>query len=243
MINHSRIGTAVTVLLLCAGIVSIGSMTGCTTLWFAWLAAGLDKGEKVEAEYVIPKGKRVLVIVESPSHVTSRELLHRGIAIGVTSRLLANDLVDDVVDYADFVALSQATSRFEGLTTAEIGQRLGADLVIYVFLERFSLKDNPSDVIWHGRCEGWVKVIDASPGVTIDNARLWPLDRLAGGFPAAAPDRDDVVNSSRQYGDRLTRALTDAMAESIVNLFQSHYRTGLDRRDSSPTGELDTPLL
>ena len=222
MTNHNRLALATCLIALLA-------LSGCPPI--AYLVAKIHGPEKVDAEIILPTKKRTLVLVDSPG---SREKLKRLLTMAINKELISRDLVDKVVPYDEIVALRLANPRYNRMGASEVGKKLKAETVIHVHVTTFALKDNPQDVMWHGRIEVRVKV------VAIPLKRLWPLDRPAG-FPVGPLLTDETIDLSQTYATKLTAILAIKMADSVGKLFYKHERTGIEKWGKRPTGKPTRP--
>lgn len=218
--------------LLILGFSTCGcSMCGCMPV-ISWITANFARPKEVEAVYELPKDKRVLVLVEAKDPTGGYETVKRDLTTFINRQLLEHDLVGNVVPYDALMALRFSTGEYhrrEDMPITAIGEKLEADLVVYVLISEFALKDNPVDVLWHGQFSAYVKVVKVAPGIRLRDARLWPTRRHRRlGYPVDPVDRGEIANSSADYGARLTTALSADMADHIAKLFYDHRLSGIE---------------
>lgn len=213
-------------LLALLGVLPIG---GCARPIIAWIVANFTPPKKVEAKFELPDDKRVLVLVENRTADGSFETVMRDLTKALNRELIKHDLADKTIAYEELMALRFSTPDYGRLAVTRIGQKLNAELVLYVHIDQFSLKDNAEDVLWQGRLEASVRVVQVTEGLTAEEARLWPKDRRAG-YPVEPLKRPPVANSSRNYSARLVQHMAVEMADRIAKLF---YDYRLDESQST----------
>jgi len=200
--------------MLAAGLLAAAAAAGgCAAV--SWTVAQFAPPQKVDALYKPPKGKTILVFVDD----IYTEVAYQPIKVELTDRL--NDrltkykIAAATVPYKNFITLASAGRDFDNLTVAEAGRRLGADLVLYVHIDKFSLRDDEQSPLWHGQLQATIRIVD------VDAGRLWPLDDPEG-YAVPPVDLPAVDNSSAAYGSEVARQLAEEMAERIVNCFRDH---------------------
>ena len=207
-------------------------LTGCPAV--AWIFGVIQGPKEKKALFDLPDDKRVLVLAEDRMQMGGAETVQRELTGFLNQALLSQELVREVVPYSALAALRAETPDFHRLHIAEVGQRLGADVVIYVNVLKFALKDNPADVLWRGHCEVAVKVIQCPAGVKRGKARLWP-DHPPRGHPVSH-DRAPKADTSSGYEEALSRTLAAETADKIAKLFYTHELKGLEAWEHKPTG-------
>jgi len=200
----------------------------------AWIAGIIQGPKEREALYDLPDIKRVLVLAEDRMQMGGTESVQRELTGFLNQALLHKKLVREVVPYSALAALRAETPDFRRLYITEVGQRLDADVVIYVNILKFALKDNPADVLWRGHCDVAVKVFQCPAGIKRDKARLWP-DHPPRGHPVSH-DRDPKADTSSGYEKALARTLAAETADKIAKLFYTHELKGIEAWERKPTG-------
>ncbi|MGB2821364.1 MAG: hypothetical protein WBF17_10310 [Phycisphaerae bacterium] len=187
----------------------------CSCAVFAWLAAKFSPPDKVEAQFELPSGKTVLVFVDD----ILRPVSHEPVKIELTNRLneylVANKVAARTVSYDRLADLVAGTPNFNLLAVSEVGQKLAADVVLYVQIDEFALKDEAAEQLWHGRLRATVRMVDVAKG------RLWPKNRPAG-YSLPAVETPTVAQSSDTGADEIARTLAAMMADQVAKLFYEH---------------------
>jgi hypothetical protein len=204
-------GKALGLMLLLAGCLSL---CGCLSL-FGWTVAAFAPPQTVKAKYKLPKGKKVLVLVDDIRDLERFQVVRQPLTRSLNRELTKARVAAETVPFDRVLDLACRQPHFHQMEVKEVGRRLGADIVLYVRVDGFSLRDHEVVTLWHGRLGVTVLVIDVAKGL------LWPQDRPGG---LALPDIElkEVDNPSEQYGQTVTEDLCRAAADRIAKLFYDH---------------------
>jgi len=183
----------------------------------AWVAAQFGPQEKVAALYAPPEGKKILVFVDDILNPVSYEPIKIELSRRLNQIFVEENVADEAVSYDRLADLIRATPQFNRLAVSEVGRKLGADIVLYVHIDAFSLRDPASDEFWRGRLEATVRMTDVQTG------RLWPRDREAG-YRMDEVETESTPRTSDTTADELTQVLAAMMADRIAKLFYDHER-------------------
>ncbi len=202
------------ILLVMLWSVVIANVSGCAGV--AWFAAIFSPPKAVPAEYVFPRQETVLVLVDDPTDIAGSTPVKYELTRRINKELEDNQITEHLVSYKRLMDISAATPNFNRLSTAEIGRKADADIVLYIKIDHFSLKDNSMTPIWHGKFKTSVRVVDVEEG------RLWPKD-LVGGYPVQEVDTKPIEgDGSSRFETKLAKSMAHEMAKNIVNLFYEH---------------------
>ena len=190
-----------------------GQLAGCTGV--AWMAATLAPPKKIEAAYEMPRHKTVLVFVDDILNPLHYQPIKGELTRRLNAELDRQDLAGRTIPYERVAELTAATPQFDKLSVAEIGRKLGADLVLYVHVDRFSLKDDEVNALWQGRIHTTVRVVDVTEGL------LWPKTPPEG-YSLPPFETPATVDASPTYATRLTEELAYGISRRIAKLFYKH---------------------
>jgi len=189
------------------------SLCGCA--FISWSVAQFSPPQEVKAIYKPPAGKTILVFVDDILHPVGYEPVKAELTERLNEQLTTQNTAGETIPYERLLNLIAATPQFDQLSISEVGRRLGADIVLYVQVEEFSLKDSPASPLWRGRFAATVRMVDVEVG------RLWPEDR-PGGYPVEPVEISARQETSPTYGAKLARDLAESLAEKIAKLFYDH---------------------
>ena len=214
MIKHS--GRVVLCVALAAAVSGCGGM-------LPWLLAISAPPEEVEAMYAPEEGSTILVWVEDnpANEMTAAGSLRYRLTSELNRLLLHHQIADRVVSQQELVAIQIGDPGFNQMSMGDVAKALGADLVLHVEIDEFSLRDTPMNPLWHGRLVTYVQILDDS-GKT-----LWPEDRLDG-YPVQPVEIKTTGDVSPAYGAKLTQMLVIAEADHITKLLYDHKVDPLD---------------
>jgi hypothetical protein len=216
---------------LLLGAVLAGA-AGCSTQMLAYLMATFAPPEKIKAVYEPPKGKKYLVFVDDRPAPVSWEPIKQELATRIGQKLQEKKFASSLVAYERIQDLTSGRD-FDKMSIAEAGQKLGADVVLYVQIDYFALREAPESPLWQGRLATSVWMVDArSP------QRLWPKDVPIGtGYQVPPVDTKPAEHPSPSYGELVAKDLAEQMADRIVKLFYDHEEErypDYDKRGRSP---------
>jgi hypothetical protein len=189
--------------------------SGCQII--PWMEAVFAKDQEVPAEFEIPKDATVLVYVTDRhlADIADSVRMKRELTHAINVQLLHHELVTEVVAYEDLQALIASDPNFHSLTPGEIAAKLGANMVLSVRMDEFSLRDNEFDTLWSGKLKTRVRLTNS------DDDLVWPKDRPLG---LSMPMVDEVTHreTTETYGIKLTDMMAAESADDIGKLFREY---------------------
>jgi hypothetical protein len=191
--------------------------TGCGGTGGAWLWWLTDPKATVEAEYKIRPG-RLLILIDDE---------HGWLLDASVQPLLTNALIEQfkehvakvrTIPYHQVVQLRQRDPKFDRRGAREIGERLKADLVLFINVRKFTLHDEMVEPAFRGRFEVTLKILDVHADEA-DDVRLWPQS-VEGKHVEVRTELEPGEGKAK--AEKLTRRLCNEMAEKIAKLFYKH---------------------
>ena len=216
---------AITILLLLTAMIA----TGCGPT-IGWMVNAFAPPKKIEAVYEPPEGKTILVFVDDMKNPVSYEPVKAQLTESLNAMLEENKVAAATVPYRKLLELMSASRDFNRMAVGEVGQKLGADMVLYVIVEEFSLKENEMTPLWQGKLATTVRIVDTAEG------RLWPDDRPEG-YPVRPVETSPRADSSPRYGEVLSKVLAAKMADRIAKLLYDHKIPAFEARKQEQTEE------
>lgn len=177
-----------------------------------------------DAQFTLPDRKTV-VFVDDQKNSLTRTQLRSMIGDKVAGDLMENKLVTETIATRDAVAVARKDDSVSKLTAiSEIGEKVGAEVVIYVRMGKFELAEPGGTPIPHA--SAMVKVIDVT-----NRTRLFPSDPEDPGREVFTQMRElnmDMYNTSpgrRQIEDMTATEL----GNRIAKLFYKHEKNELGK--------------
>lgn len=210
MTNHQTKRFVLTVLL--AAIAT--GQAGCAVV--AWTAAQFKEQEKIRAQYHPPRDKKFLVLVESRTPL-NYPVIKMDLTRRINRILIEKDLAASTIPHEMLANLSAARKNYNEMAISQIGEALGADVVLYVEIDEFALKESRASPLWRGRLSTNIRMVECPSG-----NRLWPDLPPRMGLPVDAVQTETVEESSKYYGRKVSEELADMMADKICKFFYNH---------------------
>lgn len=200
---NRRIAMACGLLVLC----------GCQQLGGLW--AVLSGGDEVPAEFKLTEGPIALLVDDPDSLAVAPEAL-RAMHDRVEQELTTREVNKRLVSFDETQRLQQSERRYDDLSIRQIGEKLGAEQVIYCRVQYWATRANPGDPQFEGQFRVAVKVIDTKHAADV---KLWPTD----GPPRVVSARTDPDLSDAADAEiDVARKLGQKLGRSVALLFAAH---------------------
>lgn len=200
--------TGLGLLLLAAALAS----SGCEAVG---VVADVIAGPKrVDAVYELPKAKTVVLVDDLRDQLTTNDLPNR-IAGRIGDDLMREQAVSQVIGPQVVSDLAANNPDFDGWALDKVGRRVGADQVIYVVIQSFTLTKN--NEVYEPAAAVTVKVLDVA-----SSRRLFPLNDANGRAVVAEERPVPRHGASRATDTVIARKLADNLAQKIGELFYDH---------------------
>ena len=208
-----------TVPLLLAIAVAM-ALGGCNYLGAAGVI--LAGPPKVQALTELPKDRSLVIFIDDPSNRMRSTRLRDAMGGAADRKLLQEDIVKDVISSRSARLASRLdTAGPDGamLSIVEIGRAVGADTVVWVVIDDFSLTTDGVSFIPAVTMR--IKVMETGRG-----DRLWPgEDQPAGArVTIAMPQGQGVTPGSRPEQMRAEQALAEYAGIGLAQLFYTHEK-------------------
>jgi len=153
-------------------IAVLACIPGCNVV--TPIAYAIHGPEKINPTYTLPEHATTVVFVDDPSSKIAQRRLRYAMAETATSQLLEKRILTDMLEPRGIIAAATKDSHTKRMSITELGQSVGADIVIYAVVTNFSLSPETGSYIPQASLR--VKVIDVAEG-----KRVWPDTEF--GFP------------------------------------------------------------
>jgi len=207
-----------------AAVAAIAVVAGCNII----VPVGyiLEGPASNDAAFTLPSEKRTVIFVDDTRNDLPRTSLRSRIGDTVVTSLMAQELVVQAIDSVDAMQVARRRDTdSKKLSVAEIGEEVGAEIVIYVKITYFAL--SPDGVVPRPLGEAEVKVLDIAAGT-----RLFPDTGTGNGYPVRTQMREQDLDAYRSSSGRrqLEDSLATELGNDIAKLFYKHQKQELGGR-------------
>jgi len=199
-----------TLVLLAVLSLPCGACVQTAALW-----ANITGGDVIEAQYTLTTGPLLILIDDRDSVVTEPRAIRR-MHKTISDALLEYGKNRRVVPFEDCQALQRSAKKYDRLSVREIGEKLGADQVLYIRVDRFTLRAEPGAPLFKGEFVVRVKVLSTERK---QDVRLWPRDES--GRRVAATTEPISTDGDKSAGD-VARELATNAGQAVAKLFYQH---------------------
>lgn len=188
--------------------ICLGMMSGCQSL--GGVIAAFSGGNLIEAEYEMPDGPLLVLFDDRAGRVDQPKAIREAHRV-ISDRFAEKDVNTKVISYPVWQRFKQQEEDYDKLTIREIGEKLGADNVLYIAVEKFTLNQEPGAPIFQGLFEVRCKVVSTDRERDV---REWPSSPTGERVSVQTdPTTDDGDISPGQVADELGEKLGDAVAK------------------------------
>ncbi|MFK7884557.1 MAG: hypothetical protein AB8F26_10290 [Phycisphaerales bacterium] len=189
------------------------SIAGCNVI--TPVAYAIHGPEKVQAHYEPDPDRTTVIFVDDPSSQLAQRRLRYQIADEASRILMGKEVILDMLDSRPI--LNAATKERYGQRTSitELGQGVGADIVIYAVVTDFSI--SPKDGTFVPVANMRVKVIDTATG-----ERLWPESEAGYLLDVRIQQRSGLANDLNNGQLAVQSELASRAALGLSQMFYKH---------------------
>lgn len=204
-----------TVLPLVVGVsvTALGVAAGCNIVGPALLLA--HGPEKIPQAYELDRERPVVIFLDDRELNIRRAPTRERITAAAERALLDRKAVDRVIDSRAAATLVQGEPRGDLMPISEVGRKVGAELVIYVVPEVFTLSSDGQTFAPMARLR--VKVLDAAA-----DTRLWPEEREGYSFDITASTRQGAPPTDAAGLREAEDGFADLVGRRLAELFYKH---------------------
>jgi hypothetical protein len=217
--------------LFCAGLPLVLFYAGCDAVGLVGVISTPTSSEAgASAEYDLSKDKdqKILVFVDQPAYLSAYPNLRFYITDMTTKILQDKDRAKMqpslFIDYHSLADLRAATPDFYTLSPTQVGEKLGADLVLVVTVTDCKIRDIPEGGYVAGSLDAYASLYRVSSG-----EKLWPTtenSRLVQvGFESERRGRDAAVV-------RLAAAASHCVTRYLYNCPKTGFKISDERTAS-----------
>lgn len=182
--------------------------SGCIQMAAFW--TNMTGGDVIDPEYVLSKGP-LLILIDDRNNNIDQPAAMRKLQKGIADRFLEYRVNSRVVPFSEWQRLQQSDKGYDKLTIREIGAKLGADQVLYIRVDRFTLFAEPGAPLFKGDFAVRVKVVTTARQ---SDVRLWPRERSGRRVSATTePQSSEGGKSASEITEELAKELSHKIAE------------------------------
>jgi len=185
--------------LACSLICASGALalSGCNAArYLAYLTAPAGGKQKVLAEFEGLAGHTVAVVIYADQSVQYDYPYARlGLSMAIASELRQHVKDIRVIAPQRVVAYQDQSSDWESMNRVNLGRSLGADYLVYLPLDEYSMREPGSISLFRGRIRGQALVYDCAKPER--DAKVWQADELSVIYPPQAPAGEISQDDSR----------------------------------------------
>jgi hypothetical protein len=180
-------------------------------------AVGLMADEKVQAAYALDPKRPTVIFIDDRASALPSKMVRQRLAKAAEGALLEAKVLDADLISSDALVAAVAAERFgKPRSIADLGQAVGAEVVIYAAVDAFSLSRDGQE--YSPTAVLRVKVIDAK-----DAKRLWPEDeRTAVPLTISPPVRTGTMPKTASDRAQAEGELAEVAGKSLAKLFFKH---------------------
>ena len=186
---------------------------GCVQFASAW--ANITGGDVIEPEFKLTQGPLLILIEDTRGDVSDPRAIHElhATIADIFSEFKVNRRV---IPWEERERLERAEKGYAKLSIREIGEKLGADQVLYIRVEKFSLQSEPGAPIFKGEFIARVKVLGTKQERDV---RLWPHEPTGRRISVNTPP---ISSEGDKSASDVAKELAIKMGQAITEIFYEH---------------------
>lgn len=182
---------------------------------------GVGRGQLIKAEFTLTR-EPVLVLVDDHAERVTYIPSKTHLAESVADELLRNQAAKKVIPEESLAHLRQSDPEFVRRGCREIGERLGAEQVIWLEIQDYLVSEQIQDALTAAQCTVSVKVINVLEKENRLRVRVYPTTP-EGRLVSASMSGSELVPLKTR--ERISQELMKRLGVSIAKLFYE-YRLG-----------------
>ena len=187
--------------------------TGCFKVAAAW--ANITHGDWIEPQFTLTKAP-LLILIDDRNSLVTEPIAMRELHKTISENFLAFKVNEMVVPFDEWRRLAQNDRSYHKYSIRQIGEKLGAEQVLYINVERFTIHSEVGAPIFKGEFTVRVKVLSTDRKKDI---RLWPSEeagkRMSSNTPATSADSEISAN-------KVATELAVKLGKDISKMFYGH---------------------
>jgi len=195
-------------------LLMVVSSGGCQQTAILWV--NLFGGDTIESQYTLTKGP-LFVFIDDRDGLVDEPKAIREVHETISEIFRKENVNHRVIAFADWRQLQQSERKYRNMPIRLVGEKLGADQVLYVRILRFKLQSEAGAPLFKGEFVANVKVLSTESENS--EIRLWPREER--GHRVAATTRPTSMDGDKTASD-VAKELGIRLGQHIAGLFYDH---------------------
>lgn len=200
-------------IVLSLALLSLTLISGCNII--APVAYAIHGPEKIQPVYTLPENAKTVVFVDDPSSKIAQRRLRYTMSEVATHTLLEKRVLTDMLDPRGIIGAASKEDHTSRMSITELGQSVGADIVIYALVTRYSLSPESGSYLPQAFLR--VKVMDVATG-----QRLFPDANFGHPLEVQIPQRPGVAPNTASDRVAIEEQLAARAGLGLAQLFYKH---------------------
>ncbi len=187
--------------------------SGCQQVATAW--ANMTGGDWIPADFTLTKEPLLVLIDDRSGIVTEPKSIreaHKTIAVNFAEFKVNHN----VIPFEEWQRLAQTDKKYGRYSIRQVGEKLGAEQVLYLNVERFTLHGEPGAPVFKGEFTVRVKVLSTNREKDV---RVWPSEES--GKRVSVSSAPIPIDSEKSASDIATE-LGIKLGKEVAMMFYGH---------------------
>ncbi len=211
--QHRKSVTGGLALVLTLTVGALLLLAGCNIVAPAYLL--IHGPEKTPQAYELDRDRSVVFFLDDREFHIRRAPTRERVTAAAEQALLKSKAVNRVLDSRAAAAVVSGEPRGDLLPISQVGRKVGADIVVYVVPELFTLSSDGQTFAPMARLR--IKVMDATA-----DTRLWPEEREGHTLVVTTTARQGTPPTDSASIRQAENEFADLVGRRIAELFYSH---------------------
>ncbi|MEK6642819.1 MAG: hypothetical protein AABZ08_02845 [Planctomycetota bacterium] len=187
--------------------------SGCVQMAALW--TNMTGGDWIPAQFTLTKEPLLILIDDRGSTVTEPKAIreaHKTIAVNFAEFKVNHN----VIPFEEWQRLAQTDKKYNRYSIRQVGEKLGAEQVLYINVERFTLHGEPGAPVFKGEFTVRVKIMSTNREKDI---RLWPSEES--GKRVSVSSAPVPIDSEKSASD-IANELGIKLGKEVSMMFYGH---------------------
>lgn len=193
--------------------LGLATAAGCQTM--AAFFAAMAGGDTIKPEFTLTKGP-ILVFIDDRESKIDQPVAIRECHETIADNFARFNVNTRLIPLSEWQQLEQTDEKYEKMSIRQVGEKLGAEQVVYVRVDQFTLQSEPGAPLYKGLFTGRVKVLSTERE---PNVRLWPREESG---RLVKVETQPVSTGGEKSANDVARELGQRMGKQVAGLFYEH---------------------